>query len=58
MEWIISGYCRAQDQARTVMPEREDGVWEFGCDFPGCAYAGGCPIGKQLKQLQETEDLP
>ena len=53
MEQIISGYCRAQDQARTVMAEYEDGEWDFGCDFPGCAYACDCPIGKQLKELQD-----
>ena len=52
-EWIISGYCRVQDQARTVMVEYEDDEWGFGCDFPGCAYACDCPVGKQLKELQD-----
>lgn len=53
MEWIISGYCRVQDGARTVMAEYEDGQWEFGCEFPGCCYAADCPIGKQLKEKME-----
>ena len=53
MEWIISGYCRTQDQARTVMLEYEDGQWDCACDFPHCTYADNCPIGKQLKQIME-----
>lgn len=53
MEWIVSGYCRTQDQARTVLLEREDGQWECDCDFPGCAFAESCPIGRQLKEIQD-----
>ena len=53
MEWIFSGYCRAQDQARTVMVELEDGEWDICCDFPDCAYANNCPIGKQITEVQE-----
>ena len=53
MEWIISGYCRAQDQARSVMLEKEDGQWDCDCDFPGCPYAAVCPVGRQLAQTQE-----
>ena len=53
MEWIISGYCRTQDQARTVMLEYEDGQWDCACDFPHCTYTDNCPIGKQLKQIME-----
>ncbi len=53
MERMISGYCRAQDQARTVMMDNEDGPWACDCDYPDCAYASGCPIGKQLRQIEE-----
>lgn len=53
MEWIISGYCRVQDQARTVMAEKDGNDWDFGCDFPSCAYAHDCPIGKQLHEKME-----
>jgi len=56
MEWIISGYCRVQDQARTVMAEYEDTEWDVGCDFPLCAYACDCPIGKQLNELAEQQN--
>ena len=53
MERIVSGYCRTQDQARTLMVEFEDGEWDFGCDFPDCAFASGCPIAKELQALQQ-----
>lgn len=52
MEWFFTGYCRAQDQARTVNVEHEDGLWEIDCNFPDCAYATDCPIGKQIKEVQ------
>jgi len=51
MEEVISGYCRAQDQSRTVMAEYDDGEWDISCGFPECAYAKDCPIGKQLIEL-------
>ena len=54
MEWIVSGYCRAQDQARTVLLECEDSQWDCDCDFPGCAFADVCTIGKQLRQIQDS----
>lgn len=56
METVITGYCRASDQARTLMVEYEDGVWDYGCSFPDCKFAADCPIGNQLSQLTaETE---
>ena len=51
MEQIISGYCRVQDQARTVMAEYDDGEWDIACDFPNCSYAKDCPIGKRLAEI-------
>ena len=53
MEWIISGYCRAQGQARMVMLELEDGQWDCDCSYPDCAYGSDCPIGTQIGQKQE-----
>ena len=53
MEKIITGYCRAQDQARTVMVEEEDGEWDISCDYPDCPYAGDCPIGKEIAEVQK-----
>lgn len=55
MEWIITGYCRAQDQARTVLLEHEDGQWECDCGYPGCAHAAVCQIGKQLAAIQAEQ---
>ena len=56
-EKFISGYCRVQDQARTVTLEWEDGTWYCDCSYPGCVYADSCPIGSQLKEKQEEHDL-
>ena len=53
MEWIISGYCRVQDQARTVLLEREDGQWDCDCNFPGCTYAEVCTLGQNMTKIQE-----
>ena len=53
MEWYISGYCRAMDQARTVMVEEEDGQWDIGCDYIRCAHCDSCSACRQIKQLQE-----
>ena len=54
MEEIVSGYCRAQDQSRTVMAEYDEGAWDISCDYPDCAYAQDCPIGKQISDLIRT----
>jgi len=53
MEWIISGYCRGQDQARSILLERDAGQWYCDCDYPDCPYAAGCPIGSEIRQIQE-----
>ena len=51
METVITGYCRASDQARTVMAEYDDGVWDYGCGYPQCKFSADCPVGKQLEEL-------
>lgn len=53
MEWYISGFCRAQNQTRTVMVEEDDGDWDVGCDFICCAHCESCTICQQIKALQE-----
>ena len=55
MEWIISGYCRVQDQARTVMLEFDGTQWDCDCDFPGCPFARDCPLGKQMIETQAEQ---
>lgn len=56
MEHIISGYCRAQDQSRTVFLEYEDGAWDCTCGFPDCVHAGSCQLAKQMRQIQEEAE--
>ena len=51
VERIISGYCRTQDQARTIMVEYEDGQWDYACDYPDCAFASGCQLAKELQEM-------
>ena len=55
MEWSISGYCRTQDQARIVFTELEDGQWDWGCDFPNCAFAAQCTVGQQLEVIRKEQ---
>lgn len=53
MEWIISGYCRGQDQARSVLLEYDNGQWYCDCDYPDCPYAGNCPVGSEIQKKQQ-----
>lgn len=53
MEWYISGFCRAQNQTRTVMVEEDDGDWDVGCDFIRCAHCESCTVCQQIKALQK-----
>ena len=53
MERIISGYCRAQDQARTIMLEYDEGEWDYACDYPDCAFSSGCSLAKELQAIME-----
>ena len=56
MEWIISGYCRNLDQARSVLLERDD-AWYCDCDYPDCAYAADCPVGKEIDEKKQEASL-
>ena len=53
MEWYISGFCRAQNQTRTVMVEEDGGDWDIGCDFIRCAHCESCKISLDIKTLQK-----
>ena len=53
LEKMISGYCRSQDQARTILVELYNGQWDWNCDYPHCAHSITCPIALELKALQE-----
>lgn len=53
MEWYISGFCRTQNQTRTVMVEEDDGDWDVGCDFIRCAHCESCTVCQQIKALQK-----
>ena len=53
MEWIISGYCRGQDQARSILLEYDRGQWYCDCDYPDCPYAVNCPVGSEIHAKQQ-----
>lgn len=53
-EAFYSGYCAALNGARTVMVEVDEGA---DCDYPGCPFAGECPIAERLEAfLKEHMD--
>ena len=55
-EYFLSGYCRVNDQSRTVGAEFEDGVLTFtDCNYPDCPYIDRCTIAGQLKDLEKRE---
>ena len=56
MEWIISGYCRNQDQARTVLLEQENGEFDWDCEYSACSFAASCTVGKQIQKICMEEE--
>lgn len=50
-EYCFSGYCRAQDQARTVLLEWTGSAWEADCDFPDCPFAAACPVAAKMEEV-------
>lgn len=53
-EAFFSGYCAALNGARTVMAERGEGA---DCDYPGCPFAGECPVAEKLEAfLKENNE--
>lgn len=51
-EYLVSGYCRSGDQARTVLLERSGDGWEADCDYPACPFQGACPVAAQLREIE------
>lgn len=53
-EKFISGYCRQLDQSRMVTVELSDGqIDEVDCCYGSCVYQPGCPIAKEIDELQK-----
>lgn len=51
-EYMISGYCRCTDQARTVLLEWTGDGWESDCGYPGCTFQGECPVAVRLREIE------
>lgn len=53
-EVIVSGYCRAWNQSRTVVCEyresREGILLVTDCDYPDCVHSGSCEVIKKVGQ--------
>ena len=56
MEWIISGYCRNQDQARTVLLELDGTDFDWDCEYSSCTFAASCTIGRQIQTICTQEE--
>ena len=52
-EYFISGFCRCQNQTRTVTLSFEDGEeGETDCLYGDCPHEGSCEIAAQIKHLE------
>ncbi len=55
-EYFLAGYCRINDQSRTVSAEFADGSLTFtDCNYPDCPYADRCTVAGELQALEEKE---
>ena len=50
-EYMVSGYCRCTDQARTVLLEWSGTAWESDCSYPHCTFQGECPVAARLQEI-------
>jgi len=56
-EYFLSGYCRVNDQSRTVCAEFTDGQLTYtDCNYPDCPYTDKCTIAGQIKE-KEAQDV-
>jgi hypothetical protein len=56
-EYFFTGYCRNADESRMVTVVTENGqITEVDCCYENCIYAPGCPIGKQILELAESQN--
>lgn len=51
-EAFFSGYCRCQDQSRTVTGEIEDGKFFADCSYGSCPYESSCQIAEKLREME------
>lgn len=60
-EVFLSGFCKAQNQTRTVMCEYEtdsNGGKQFvdsDCAFPDCPHSSSCVIFREVRKTGEKE---
>ena len=53
-EFFIAGYCRINDQSRTVCAEFADGKLICAdCNYPDCPYTDKCTIAGQIKEKED-----
>ncbi len=53
-EMFFSGYCRAQDQSRTVTVVTADGaVEEMDCAYERCIHRKNCPLAEKIRLFLE-----
>lgn len=56
-EYFFSGYCRVNDQSRTVCAEFTDNTLTYAdCNYPDCPYGDKCTIAGQIKE-KEAENV-
>ena len=54
IEKFVSGYCRVLDCSRLVEVIVTNGkIEEVDCCYGNCVYQPGCPIAKEIDQLQK-----
>ena len=52
-EYFFAGYCRANDQSRTVCAEFADDKLTYAdCSYPDCPYADKCTVAGQIKEKE------
>ena len=57
-EMFFSGYCRGQDQSRTVTVVTIDGIVdEMDCAYDRCIHRMGCPLAEKIcASLEESKE--
>ena len=51
-EYILTGYCRTQDQSRMVTVEVEKGEIFVDCSYGNCPYEKNCSIAKAVAEKE------
>lgn len=51
-EMILTGYCRCIDGSRTVLAEKEDGLWCPDCAYGNCPHEQSCPIAEKIREAE------